>query len=209
MPLICPLFCYISMKIEPITLEGQFVRLEPMTVDHVEQLWAAGSDPALWELIPTQIRSPADMEKYVQTALADAERSVAIPFVTIDRSSTRVIGSTRFGNLDAANRRAEIGWTWISPEWQRTFVNTEAKLLMLTHAFEVWKCIRVELKTDALNQQSRNAILRLGAVQEGIFRNHMITESGRFRNSVYFSIIESEWSVLKERLEEKLRTNGL
>ena len=111
-----------------------------------------------------------------------------------------VIGSTRFGGIDTKNRRAEIGWTWINPKWQRTAINTEAKLLMLKHAFEVWKCIRVELKTDVLNEKSRNAILRIGAKEEGIFRQHLITDSGRFRDTVYFSIIDTEWEAMKANL---------
>ncbi|MEP6944671.1 MAG: GNAT family protein [Acidobacteriota bacterium] len=195
------------MNIEPVTLKGKFIRLEPMTGEHVDALWEAGGDASLWRLIPTNIASRADMEKYVDIALADRDRGTSLPFVTIDAASNSIIGSTRFGNIDVGHRRSEIGWTWITPKFQRTHVNTEAKLLMLTHAFEVWNCIRVELKTDALNQQSRNAILRIGARQEGIFRNHMIIENGRFRDSVYFSIIESEWTSVKEGLCEKLRSN--
>src|SRR5207253_6448549 len=126
-----------------------------------------------------------------EIALADRDRRVSLPFVTQDKASTRIVGSTRFGNIDTANRKAEIGWTWINSRWQRTYVNTEAKLLMLTHAFEEWKCIRVELKTDRHNEQSRRAIARIGATEEGIFRKHMVTESGRLRDSVYFSIIDS------------------
>ena len=144
------------------------------------------------------------MHRYVETALVEQSRGVSLPFVTREKSSGRIVGSTRFGNIDIPNKHVEIGWTWISPEWQRTFVNTEAKLLMLTHAFEIWKCIRVEFKTDALNERSRNAIARLGAKEEGIFRNHMITESGRFRDSVYFSIIENEWPAIKENLKTRL-----
>ncbi len=194
---------YSHMKVEPVVLEGEVVLLEPMRIEHVDALWNAGSDEALWRLIPTTISSVDDMRRYVEVALADLNRGSAMPFVTIERGSGDVIGSTRFGNIDTANRRAEIGWTWINPEWQRTAVNTEAKLLMLTHAFETWQCIRVELKTDALNEQSRNAILRLGAKQEGIFRQHMITESGRFRDSVYFSIVDTEWVTVKQGLLEK------
>jgi len=194
------------MNIEPITLEGDVVRLEPMTLDHLDGLWAAGNDEGLWRLIPTTIRSVDDMRRYVETALADRDRGVALPFVTVERSTGKVIGSTRFGNIDKANLRCEIGWTWITPEFQRTAVNTEAKLLMLTHAFETWKCIRVELKTDVLNEQSRNAILRLGAEQEGIFRQHVICDTGRFRDSVYFSIIDTEWPTVKENLELRLKS---
>jgi len=175
-----------------------------MEAGHLDALWAAGSDEALWRLIPTTIASRDDMRKYVETALADRDRGSALPFVTVECGSDTVIGSTRFGNIDTANLRAEIGWTWINPQWQRTRVNTEAKLLMLTHAFETWKCIRVELKTDALNEKSRNAILRLGARQEGIFRKHVICDTGRFRDSVYFSIIDSEWESIKAGLTSKL-----
>ena len=144
------------------------------------------------------------MRNYVETALSEQAKGASLAFATRERSTGKIIGSTRFGNIDVPNKHVEIGWTWLSPEWQRTYVNTEAKLLMLTHAFEVWKCIRVEFKTDALNEKSRNAIERLGAKQEGIFRNHMITETGRFRDSVYFSIIEVEWPEIKSRLESKL-----
>ena len=192
------------MKVEPVILEGEVVRLEPMTLEHLDGLWEAGKDEALWELIPTNVASIDDMRKYVESALADRGRGVALPFVTVERASGKVIGSTRFGNIDTANLRAEIGWTWITPAFQRTAVNTEAKLLMLTHAFETWKCIRVELKTDALNERSRAAIKRLGATEEGLFRKHMICDTGRFRDSVYFSIIDTEWPMVKDNLRVKL-----
>ena len=192
------------MKVEPVVLGGEVVRLEPMAMVHLDGLWEAGRDESLWRLIPTNVASIDDMRKYMETALADRDRGVALPFVTVERASGKVIGSTRFGNIDAANLRAEIGWTWITPAFQRSAVNTEAKLLMLTHAFETWKCIRVELKTDALNERSRAAIKRIGATEEGIFRNHMITDSGRFRDSVYFSIIDTEWPAVKENLVSKL-----
>jgi len=192
------------MKIERVILDGKFVRLEPMTVEHVDALWEAGRHESLWRLNPMTVRSRDDMQRYVDVALADQDRGVALPFVTIERSWSAVVGSTRFGNIDVANRRAEIGWTWITPEWQRTAVNTEAKLLMLTHAFEVWRCIRVELKTDVLNEKSRNAILRLGAKEEGIFRNHVICDTGRLRDSIYFSILDSEWESVKANLTSKL-----
>ncbi len=145
------------------------------------------------------------MEVYVRNALAERDRGTALPFVTIDNASGKIVGSTRFGNIDTFNRKVEIGWTWINPQWQRTVINTEAKLLMLTHAFEVWKCIRVELKTDANNSVSQQAIKRIGAVEEGVLRHHMITETGRYRDSVFFSIIESEWESAKANLASKLR----
>ena len=128
----------------------------------------------------------------------------ALPFATVDQTTGRVAGCTRYMNIDKPNRHVEIGATWVGREWQRTAVNTEAKYLMLRHAFETLGCIRVELKTDVLNQQSRNAILRIGATQEGIFRNHVVCEGGRLRDSVWFSIIDSEWPQVKARLEEKL-----
>ena len=125
--------------------------------------------------------------------------------MTIDRASGTLIGTLRYCAIDAANLRAEIGWTWINPAWQRSAVNTEAKYLMLRHAFETWRCNRVEFKTDALNQKSRNAILRIGATQEGIFRQHVVCASGRLRDSVYFSIIESEWPSIKTALKKRLK----
>ena len=144
------------------------------------------------------------MQRYIETALDEAERKVSVPFVTISKRDNKIVGSTRFGNIDVRNRKAEIGWTWISPLWQRTNINTEAKLLMLAHAFETWDCVRVELKTDVLNEKSRNAILRLGAKQEGILRRHIITDAGRFRDTVYFSIIDDEWRDVKDNLRAKL-----
>jgi len=193
------------VNIEPTTLNGQLVSLEPLQLKHVAALCEVGLDPELWKWTLGVISDEAAMEKYVRSALEDQKAGVAVPFVTRDTGANRIVGSTRFGNIDRANRKAEIGWTWVAPPWQRTSVNTEAKLLMLTHAFEVWNCIRVEFKTDALNEKSRTALARIGAKEEGTLRNHMITESGRFRDSVYFSIIENEWGKVKSRLESKLR----
>lgn len=192
------------MKIEQIRLDGEYVRLDLLQSEHLEQLCEVGLDESLWRLIPTKIKTSADMESYIETALNEFQRGVSLPFVTIEKSSNKIVGSTRYGNIDVKNRRCEIGWTWINPQWQRTFVNTEAKLLMLTHAFETWKCIRVELKTDVLNEQSQNAMLRIGAKKEGILRQHIITDTGRFRDSVYFSIIDSEWETVKANLQAKL-----
>ena len=192
------------MKIEPVTLDGEFVRLEPLEAEHFDALCEVGMDPELWRWTGNIVRSREDLRRYVDIALADRDRGVSLPFVTRDKAAGKIVGSTRFGNIDTTHRKAEIGWTWINPRWQRTYVNTEAKLLMLTYAFEVWKCIRVELKTDANNEKSQNAMLRIGAKKEGILRNHMITESGRFRDSVYFSVIESEWQHVKDNLRSKL-----
>ena len=192
------------MVVEPITLRGQVVRLEPLKMEHFDALWSIGQDPDLWQLAPYQINTAEKMRTYLRAALDGQELGVALPFVTIEQATDQVVGTTRFGNIDAPNHRVEIGWTWIGRPWQRTPVNTEAKYLMLQHAFEVWQCIRVELKTDALNIRSRSAIARLGAKEEGIFRHHMITESGRLRDSVYFSIINDEWPEVKARLQALL-----
>ena len=192
------------MSIDPITLNGHYVRLEPLTMDHLDALWEVGQDPDLWQWAPYHIETREAMHTYIQLALDWQAISTALPFVTIEQETDRVVGTTRFANIDAPNHRAEIGWTWIGKPWQRTPVNTEAKFLMLQHAFETWHCIRVELKTDRLNERSRAAIARLGAKEEGIFRHHMITDSGRLRDSVYFSIIDDEWPEVKARLQELL-----
>jgi len=194
------------MKIEPVTLEGKSVNLAPLKLDYLEELWEVAADDSLWLWTANIIKSKEDLRGYIETALDEKARKVSLPFVTINKFANKIVGSTRFGNIDVKNRRAEIGWTWINPKWQRSFVNTEAKLLMLTHAFEIWRCARVELKTDALNEKSRNAILRLGAKEEGILRRHQITDAGRFRDTVYFSIIDSEWQTVKANLADKLRS---
>ena len=192
------------MSIEPVTLTGHYVRLEPLKMEHFDALWSVGQDVELWKWTPYQIDTPEKMRTYIQAALDGQELGTALPFVTIERATDRVVGSTRFGNIDAPNHRVEIGWTWIDRRQQRTPVNTEAKFLMLQHAFEVWHCIRVELKTDALNTRSRTAIARLGAKEEGTFRHHMIVDTGRLRDTVYFSIIDDEWPTVKVRLQELL-----
>lgn len=192
------------MKIERVTLEGRFIRLIPLEKEHAEKLFEIAQHKEIWRWTTTNIENFADMQKYVEIAVEERERGVSLPFVIIDKKSSEIVGSSRFGFISTENKSAEIGWTWINPKWQRTYVNTEAKLLMLTHAFETWKCIRVEIITDVQNEKSRNAVLRLGAKQEGILRNHLIVETGRIRDSVIFSIIDSEWQEVKENLEKKL-----
>jgi len=192
------------MVVEPVVLQGVHVRLEPLSLEHYVGLCEVGLDEDLWRWIPTPVQTKDEMRAYIDKALQEQAAGAALPFATLDAASGQAIGSTRFGNIDCANRRAEIGWTWIARSWQRSAVNTESKYLMLRHAFESWGCIRVELKTDALNERSRNAILRLGAKQEGTFRNHMITASGRLRDTVYFSVIDSEWPMVKAALEQKM-----
>ncbi len=189
------------MIVAPVTLEGRHVRLEPLSQGHQAGLADVGLAEELWRWIPTPVRTAEEMSAYIATALEEQARGVSLPFALIEKSSGRAIGSTRYGNIDRTHHRVEIGWTWVAPEWQRTGVNTEAKYLLLRHAFETLGCIRVELKTDSLNEQSRKAILRIGAREEGTFRNHMITGSGRIRHSVYFSILDSEWPAVKSRLQ--------
>ncbi len=153
------------------------------------------------------MKTPEDFRGVVDKALDEQQRGESVVFATVERSSGRAIGSTRFMNIDRLNRRVEIGSTWIAPAWQRTAVNTEAKYLMLRHAFEVWKCMRVELKTDALNQKSRNAIVRIGAKEEGTLRRHLLTHTGRVRDTVYFSILDDEWPAAKAKLEARISTS--
>ena len=188
------------LNIQPLTLTGRLVQLEPLSLDHVDGLCEQGLDPELWRWIPSSVSTPEEMRAFVELALADQARGQALPFAIRERSSGRIVGSTRYGNISAADRRLEIGWTWVAASHQRTGVNTEAKTLLLTHAFETLGAYRVELKTDALNEKSRKAIARIGAVQEGIFRRHMVCASGRVRDTVYFSIIDSEWPAVKARL---------
>ena len=190
--------------IEPVVLEGRNVRLEPLEEAHHRALCEVGLDPDLWQWIPYRTTTADEMRAYIRSALDAQAAGTALPFATVERAAGRVVGSTRYMNIDAANRRVEIGSTWIAKPWQRTAINTEAKYLMLRHAFETLGCIRVELKTDALNQQSRNAILRIGAKEEGTLRRHIITWTGRLRDTVYFSILDSEWPGVKADLEARL-----
>ena len=194
----------------PLTLAGSMVRLEPIRREHQQLFWEVAQNDLedIFRWIPYAMRTPDDFRKLVDKALAEQDRGESVVFATVERSSDRVIGSTRFMNIDRTNRRVEIGSTWIATAWQRTAVNTEAKYLMLRHAFEVWGCMRVELKTDALNQKSRNAILRIGAKEEGTLRRHLVTWTGRVRDTVYFSILDSEWPQVRDRLEAMATAKG-
>lgn len=190
----------------PVALEGKFVRLEPLRPEHADIFWQVAKDNLedIFRWIPYSVRTQEEFRRLVEKAFEEQQRGESIVFATVERASGRTIGSTRFMNIDRVNQRVEIGSTWIAPAWQRTAVNSEAKYLMLRHAFEQWKCIRVELKTDALNQKSRNAILRIGAKEEGTLRRHLVTWTGRVRDTVYFSILDHEWPEVKPRLEAKL-----
>ena len=196
--------------VTPVKLSGSVVRLDPIRHEHAELFWEVAKNNLddIFRWIPYRMQTRDDFQLLVAKAFEEQERGESVVFTTVEISSGRVLGSTRFMNIDRNNRRVEIGSTWIAPAWQRTAVNTEAKYLMLRHAFEVWGCFRVELKTDALNQKSRNAILRVGAKEEGTLRRHVVTWTGRVRDSVYFSILDSEWPEVKARLEEKLRSGA-
>jgi RimJ/RimL family protein N-acetyltransferase len=192
--------------VTPLTLEGSVVRLEPIRREHTELFWRAAKDNLedIFRWIPHTMKTLEDFQRVTEKAFTEQERGESVVFTTVERASGKIIGSTRYMNIDRANRRVEIGATWIAAPWQRTAVNTEAKYLMLRHAFETWGCFRVELKTDALNEKSRNAILRIGAKEEGTLRRHVLTWTGRVRDSVYFSILDSEWPEAKKKLEAKL-----
>jgi N-acetyltransferase len=191
-------------RVEPVILEGRFVRLVPLTLEHVDSLCAVGLDPSLWTWTPVRISDCDAMRVFVVEALAEQEAGSALPFATMVRELGQVVGSTRFMSIAPSHRRVEIGGTWIAPAWQRTRANTEAKYLMLRHAFEAWKCMRVELKTHAQNAKSRAAILRIGAIEEGTLRKHLLQADGSIRDSVYFSILDDEWPNVKLKLEAML-----
>jgi RimJ/RimL family protein N-acetyltransferase len=192
------------MDLSPCVLEGSLVRLEPLSLRHLDGLCAVGLDPEIWRLTIARVDSRSAMERYVAQALAEQRAGTALPFATVLQTSGEVIGSTRFHSPAPEHRRVEIGWTWLGRAWQRTGANTEAKYLMLRHAFEQWRCMRVEFKTSTLNQRSRAALRRIGAVEEGVLRRHMINEDGTVRDSVYFSILLEEWPSVKLRLQRMM-----
>src|SRR4051812_13941732 len=189
---------------EPATLHGKAVRLEPLDSAHFDDLCGGAFDASLWRWFPMSIRSREELTDWLNDALAQQRAGAAIPFAIVEVKSGAAIGSSRFANLAPEHRRLEIGWTWIAVPWQRTAVNTETKYLMLQYAFESLDCIRVEFKTDSLNERSRAALLRIGAREEGTLRQHIVTNTGRIRDSVYFSVIRSEWPGVKAALETRL-----
>ena len=192
------------MTVEPVTLEGQFVRLEPLSMAHHEALCEALLDDDIWRWLPARVRTEDEMRDFIQLVLKLRDAGEALPFATIYKPENRVVGTTRYLTIDRGNHGIEIGATIVGKNWQRTAVNTEAKYLMLRYAFEVLGCLRVQFQTDSLNTKSKNAILRLGAKQDGIFRNHKICWDGRIRHSIYFSITDEEWPRVKADLEAKL-----
>ncbi|MDR5742386.1 GNAT family protein [Caballeronia sp. LZ029] len=193
-----------SRWIEPVTLEGEHVRLVPLTREHEAALTAAASDGELWKLWYTFVPSPDKTRGYIDTALDMRDRLGAHPFAVIDAKTGDVVGSTRYFNVDEANRRLEIGHTWYARRVQKTALNTEAKLLLLTHAFDRLDAIAVEFRTHFMNHASRTAIARLGAKQDGILRNHQVGRDGVLRDTVVFSIIQSEWPAVRANLNYRL-----
>ena len=190
------------MEVKPVVLTGQYVRLEPMTEEHVPGLAEIGVGQTFWDfMLYGNINSVDDMRNWVRDILARAEKGTDLPFVAIHLASGHVAGATRYLNIEPQHRGLEIGGTWYGPEFQRTVINTECKYLLLGHAFETLGCIRVQLKTDLKNERSQKAIERIGAVKEGVLRNHMILPDGRYRHSVFYSILDTEWPEVKEKLE--------
>jgi RimJ/RimL family protein N-acetyltransferase len=198
------------MNIQSVPLEHAAIRLSPIRADQWFALWEIAKDTHedIFRWFPYSMHSAEDFRNWMDRSIAEQERGESLVFVTIERVSGELVGSTRFMNIDRTNGRVEIGSTWIVPKCQRTAVNSAAKYLMLRHAFETWKCIRVELKTDALNLKSRNAIAGIGAKEEGTLRRHLVTWSGRVRDTVYFSILDDEWPELKTKLEYRLRSGS-
>jgi|SRR5438094_1912630 len=193
----------------PVTLEGRRVRLESLDLArHFQGLCQMGLDPELWRWTTNVIETPDDLRRYLDTALREQAEGRSLPFATIDMATGTIAGSTRFGNIDRANRRVEIGWTWIGRPFQRSHVNTEAEFLMLRHALETWGCKRVELKTHVSNEKSRNAMLRIGCSFEGILRNYQTNDRGVTRDTAMFSIVDREWPDAKARLEEMMNRDG-
>ncbi len=192
------------MDLTPIVLEGAAVRLEPLSLTHADALVEAAADGALWESKVTTIPTSASIESYINNALLTHQQGAALPFAIVSKLNSRVVGSTRFLHITAGHRRVEIGYTWLASSAQRTAVNTEAKLLLLTHAFERWQCIRAELLTDVLNSASRAAIRRLGAREEGVLHHHMLMPDGRIRDSVIHAIVANDWPAIKARLQDRL-----
>jgi RimJ/RimL family protein N-acetyltransferase len=187
------------LDVKPVVLEGEAIRLEPMSQSHAQGLYNRGRNTSDWAFMPrSSFVDQADTRHWIDEALA---RENEMPFVILEKEKNRVVGSSRYLNIREDHRSLEVGWTWLGQEWLRTGVNTEAKFLLLRHAFERLGCIRVEFKTDERNLRAQQALERIGATREGVLRNHMIVQGGFYRNSVYFSVIEEEWPAVRARLQ--------
>lgn len=192
------------MPLQKQILTGQRIALEPLHEGHLPGLAKAIEDGALWQIPVTFVPHPNNLSQFLQDAEAQFQAQKELAFATVDLASGQVIGSTRFRCIEWTHKRLEIGFTFLAQSWQRSYANTEAKYLMLSHAFEAWSFNRVELLTDVLNTKSRNAIARIGAREEGVLRHHMIMRDGRIRDTVVFSITAAEWPQVKQVLEMKL-----
>lgn len=192
------------MEITPVELIGERVEIRPMEVYHIQELFDVGNNPDIWSYMPIKVQSLEDMRSLVNGALQAREQGTEFPFVIFDKDSGEIVGSTRFLNISIPNSNLEIGWTWLSPTVWRTRINTECKYLLLKYCFETLGTIRVQLKTDSRNLRSQQAIERMGAVKEGVLRNHMVMSDGFFRNSVYYSVIDQDWALVKDKLEDML-----
>lgn len=191
--------------VQPVTLVGKYVRLEPMTNEHAAALAEIGVGQPFWDfMVYGDVNTLEHMQKWVHEILSRAEKGTDLPFVAVHLASGRVAGATRYLNIMPKDKGLEIGGTWYGLDFQRTVVNTECKYLLLSHAFETLGCIRVQIKTDLRNERSQKAIERIGAVKEGVLRNHMILPDGRIRHSVFYSILDTEWPAVKRRLEESM-----
>ena len=191
---------------QPVTLTGNLVRLEPIGLEHAVDLYAEGAEETIWTYLPRRaFSSVADCERWIKDCVAQFVAGRKVQFAVMHRETAKAVGSTGYLDIDRAHRTLEIGMTWYGLEWQRTGVNTECKYLLLRHAFDEMGARRVSFKTDSRNERSRRAILRLGAVEEGILRNHRIARDGMDRHSVFYSVIDSEWVGVKERLEEMMQ----
>ncbi|WP_432774129.1 GNAT family protein [Brevibacillus gelatini] len=189
------------LAIEPVTLEGKLVRLEPLRLVHTDGIFAAGAFPEIWSYMSVEIQTRDDAQAFIEQAMKNEAAQTELPFAIINRADGQVIGSTRFLAISRKDRGLEIGFTWLTPAVWKTAVNTECKWLLLRHCFEQLGCIRVQLKTDSRNLNSQRAIARIGGIREGVLRNHMVMRDGYIRDSVYFSILDREWPAVKERLE--------
>ena len=193
-----------ALRLEPVTLTGRLVRLEPLTLDHVPGLAEVGLDPEIWRWTLARPTTEADIQAWAASTIRARDEGTELPFATLDGATGQPIGSSRYMNIVLEHRRLEIGWTWVAPAWQRSGANREAKLLMLEHAFERLGCRRVEFKTDSNNEKSRQALLGIGARFEGVFRNHMVTPGGGTRHSAWYSVINEEWPEVRAGLEAML-----
>jgi RimJ/RimL family protein N-acetyltransferase len=194
------------MRIEPIVLTGERAELRPLAWEHELGLLEAAQHPDIWHYMPTPLHEASAMHAWIESSLKAQEAGLELPFTIFDRAEGRIVGSTRFMDITLPNRGLEIGWTWLNPSVWRTRVNTECKLLLLTHCFEVLHLLRVQLKTDLRNMRSQTAIARIGGVKEGVLRKHRILPDGYVRDSVYFSILDEEWQTVKANLEAALRS---